>query len=269
MKKLSFVTACMGRLEHLKQTLPRRIHPQCENIIVDWSCPDKCGNWVEDNFPNVKVVRIPGQKYFHQSKSRNVGFKEATGEFICIADADLIVNFSFYKLLSIFNHNNYYSRMSLNFIANYNKNRDSFALNERSEQTFQQDIRQIYQWTDEEGNWQKSNASLFGCIVFPRSILTTIGGFDNDFDRYGAEDMEFRIRMVIDGKLGEQIWEHGHVDSISHSDALRVKYHKKDQRASEYKNFVDHHLEGRSKVVAKWGKDWPHRVTPLLTQRSK
>jgi hypothetical protein len=40
MKKISVITTCKGRLNHLKQTIVNRIHPNIENIVVDYNCPN-------------------------------------------------------------------------------------------------------------------------------------------------------------------------------------------------------------------------------------
>ena len=55
--KFSIITTCMGRLDHLKQTLPRLLEqPDCEVIVVDWSCPQDTAGYVAKHFPAVNVV---------------------------------------------------------------------------------------------------------------------------------------------------------------------------------------------------------------------
>ena len=62
----SIVTTCKGRLEHLKQSLPRMAaQAGAEVIVVDYDCPDGAGAWVAENFPAVRVVRVADAPLFN------------------------------------------------------------------------------------------------------------------------------------------------------------------------------------------------------------
>lgn len=94
--RISFITTCMGRLDHLKEALPAALrNAGHEYIVVDFSCPQGTGDWVEANHPGVKVVRVPGEEFFHVSRARNLGAAEATAEWICFFDADIILREDF------------------------------------------------------------------------------------------------------------------------------------------------------------------------------
>jgi predicted O-linked N-acetylglucosamine transferase (SPINDLY family)/glycosyltransferase involved in cell wall biosynthesis len=96
MPKLSFIIPCMGRLLSLQQILARVVaQPDCTCIVVDYSCPDRCGDWVTDHFPQVRVVRHPGQVRFNQCVSRNLGAKAADTPWLCFCDADILLAPSF------------------------------------------------------------------------------------------------------------------------------------------------------------------------------
>lgn len=89
---IAFITICKGRLHHLKQTLPTMAAQQPhELIVVDYSCPDGTGDWVEANVPGVKVVRMPGQEGFNASRARNAGAAVATSEWLFFVDADILM----------------------------------------------------------------------------------------------------------------------------------------------------------------------------------
>jgi len=97
---LSFVIPAMGRLHHVKQALESVLkQPNSEVILVDWSCPEHTGDWAEatfkEKYPNLKVVRVPDKKHFHLSAARNIGAKEANGEFLCFLDCDMILKDNF------------------------------------------------------------------------------------------------------------------------------------------------------------------------------
>ncbi|MCZ2343215.1 MAG: polysaccharide pyruvyl transferase family protein [Bacteroidales bacterium] len=90
--KLTFIIPCMGRLDHLQQSLPAALaQPGCRTIVVDYSCPQGTGDWVESLDPSVTVVRILGESRFHLARARNQGSRLATTPWICFLDADIVV----------------------------------------------------------------------------------------------------------------------------------------------------------------------------------
>lgn len=89
--KLWVVVACMGRLDHLKRTAPLFIgQKSCQYVLVDWSCPNGCGDWLQSKYPEARVVRVARQMYFNQSAARNAGASAVPdGEWICFTDANI------------------------------------------------------------------------------------------------------------------------------------------------------------------------------------
>ena len=99
---LHIVTISMGRLEHLKQSLPRMAaQPGCAVTVVDWSCPQNSGDWVQSEFPTVRVVRVPGERHFSAARARNAGAAGATGEWLCLVDADVLLDAEFAARLRV------------------------------------------------------------------------------------------------------------------------------------------------------------------------
>ncbi len=83
----------MGRLNHLRLTLPRMVaQPNCECIVVDYSCPQNTAEWVEQNYPSINVVKIDRQKHFNPARARNAGAAAASTEWICFVDADVLLS---------------------------------------------------------------------------------------------------------------------------------------------------------------------------------
>ena len=92
MPQLSYITTCKGRLSHLQQTLPRVAQqPNVECIVVDYGCPEQCGDWVAANYPGVKVVRVGPTQTFNASRARNAGAAVATAPWLGFFDADILL----------------------------------------------------------------------------------------------------------------------------------------------------------------------------------
>ena len=96
MPGISFVTTCKGRLDHLRQTLPRMAaQPNAESIVVDYDCPDGTADWVHANYPAVKIVKVHDAPRFHKTHAGNLGAAAATAPWLCMIDADIIVDQAF------------------------------------------------------------------------------------------------------------------------------------------------------------------------------
>lgn len=96
MQELTFITTCKGRLSHLKETLPCIAkQPNVNCIVVDYGCPERCGDWVEAQFPNVKVVRSGPVEGFNTSRARNLGATVAQTSWLGFFDADILLDSTF------------------------------------------------------------------------------------------------------------------------------------------------------------------------------
>jgi len=111
MPDLSFITTCKGRLDQLRQTLPRMAaQPNCECIVVDYDCPDGTAHWVETNFPAVKVVKVEHAPQFHKPHAQNLGAAAATSPWFCLIDADILIGTAFKATLTPYLNNGFYFR---------------------------------------------------------------------------------------------------------------------------------------------------------------
>jgi glycosyltransferase involved in cell wall biosynthesis len=91
MTGLCFITTCMGRLAFLRQTLGAMAgQTDSSCVVVDYSCPEGCGAWVADAYPQVRVVREVGQTTFNLCRARNLGARAADAPWLCFCDADVL-----------------------------------------------------------------------------------------------------------------------------------------------------------------------------------
>jgi len=89
---LHVVTTCKGRLHHLKQTLPTWLEQDGVDVtVVDYSCPDRTGDWVNRHYPQVQVIRVKGRETFHLAHARNRGAEAAPQGWLCFLDTDVLV----------------------------------------------------------------------------------------------------------------------------------------------------------------------------------
>lgn len=101
MAAITFVTTCMGRLAALRQSLePMLGQPGTSCVVVDYSCRECAGDWVEVNYPSARVVRVKGQTHFNLAAARNAGARSADTPWICFVDADVILESGFVAALS-------------------------------------------------------------------------------------------------------------------------------------------------------------------------
>lgn len=88
----TFITTCKGRLEHLKQSLPRMCAQNgAKVVVVDYACPDGTADWVRKNFPDVTVAQETDDSGFVIARARNMGALAASTPWIMFIDADMLV----------------------------------------------------------------------------------------------------------------------------------------------------------------------------------
>lgn len=92
MTDFAFITTCKGRLHHLQQTLPLMVRQEnSEVIVVDYGCPQKTGDWVEQHYPQARVLRITDDEGFWISRARNLGAQASRAPWLIFIDADILL----------------------------------------------------------------------------------------------------------------------------------------------------------------------------------
>jgi hypothetical protein len=96
MPRLTAITTCKGRLEHLKATLPALMAvPDLEVVVVDYDCPDRAGDWVRATWPQARVVAVAERPWFNRSEAKNLGAAAAGGDWLFFIDADIRIGAGF------------------------------------------------------------------------------------------------------------------------------------------------------------------------------
>lgn len=164
--KISICTTCMGRLHHLKQTLPQNIldnwdyRKKLEFLILDYNSNDGLGKWVKDALGKyvesglVAYYRTEEPKYYDMSHSRNIAFKLASGDIVNNVDSDAYTNKGFASYI--------------NRQANVQPEKATFA---------------------------KSRQLLRGRLGFyKKDFIEILGGYDENLHAYGHDDQDLLNR---------------------------------------------------------------------------
>ena len=160
MPGISFITTCMGRLDHLQKSLPTwKVQPNSEIVVVDYSCPQRSGDWAEATHPGVKVVRMEGEPHFNRCRARNAGAGAASGGWLCMVDADVL--------------------LAPDFTA-----------------TVEPLLEAVCFYRAEQG----AAIDLVGTALISRSAFDAVGGYDEVMEGWGAEDHDLYIRLQHTGQ---------------------------------------------------------------------
>lgn len=185
---VTIVTMCMGRLSQIQKTLPLNLALGFPVVFVDWSCPEHSGEWVEQTFPSVPVIKVIGEQYFSMCKPRNRGLELVDTQFVAFLDGDV-----------------FFRPPACDWLNATLKDRFRWAL--------------LYG----------------GSVVAPTDVCRELGGWDELFENWGAEDSEFWDRLhtrLIYNRMPIDCWSRLH-----HDDESRVSYFKeKDKERSDWAN---------------------------------
>ncbi len=238
-RSFSIITTCKGRLEHLKQTLPRMLEQgAAEVIVVDYSCPDGTAAWVAKHFPAARVVTVAGEKGFSNWRARNAGAAAATSDLLLFCDADTILAPKAGEAIARALPPKTYGFFKRNATARFNK-----------------------------AGLRLGSNQLRGFHAIPAPAYRRLGGYDEVLRGWGAggdTDLEERLEMAglsrrpLNPALVEDVIEHDnadrtrhHDDSIKASYAAGLLYRRAKMALLRAKNRINLPLELRRKIYDK------------------
>jgi hypothetical protein len=182
MTPFTYITTCKGRLAHLQQTLPCAVAQSLPCVVVDYSCPERSGDWVASAFPQVKVVRVEGESGFQVARARNAGAAAAATQWLGFFDADIL--------------------LAPRFAA-----------------TVGPQLRQ--------GHFYRAmpvTRQVWGQIVCARADFEAVGGYDETYTGWGAEDDDLIQALFHRGRRLAG-FDARLLTEITHSNEERTKFH--------------------------------------------
>ena len=204
--KFSIITTCMGRLDHLKASLPAMLaQPDCEVIVVDYSCPQDTAGYVAEHFPGARVVKVEGKEVFSNWAARNAGAAGAKGAILIFCDADTVLKPNALQWIGEQLKPGMFGHFSRNATTKFNTTRLRLGYNQ-----------------------------LRGFHALPTPAFRKFGGYDDVLEGYAAgadTDLETRMaifgfkRLVIDPEIVERVVEHDNEDRFrNHKVTIRASY---------------------------------------------
>ncbi len=197
-------------------TLPLMLEEFERVIVVDWSCPEKSGEWAAEQ--GAEVVYEPGHQYFNASKARNAGAKAVKSSQVCFIDADtMIMSGTGSDIANLLSTDNVVvaSRNCMNV--------------------------DVY--------------DLGGFIALDMSLFWSIGGYDENLWGYALEDADLRARLKLELDVSVKRLSPGALGAIRHSHELRGKYRQEsiEVSANRSHDLLTQYL--MSKGVKDWVSD--------------
>jgi predicted glycosyltransferase involved in capsule biosynthesis len=165
--------------------------------LVDYSCPDRAGDWFEQNFSReiadgrAVVERVHGRTFFSKTRAHNDGASRALregAEYLCFLDADTVVEPGFWEHLFAQAHPTQF------LVAG--KERDGSDV-----------------------------PSMTGLLLVHGKPFMSVAGFDEQFQGWGGEDIELRLRLYMVAGLEFGFVPIALARPINHDDTLRSQFY--------------------------------------------
>lgn len=191
--KISLITTCKSRLRYLQQAIPSWIDfNPFEIIVVDVACPQGTKLWLNQNYPNIKVV-YENHAGFNLAAARNKGAAAATGDHFLFVDADVVLNRDFHRWITD------------NFKAG------SFLVR--------------HQNNPFEGIHEQ------GTVLCRKEDFLKVNGYDEIIQEYGGEDLDIYSKFARAGVRRDNVPQQ-YFYAIEHSDEERFLHHEMKDRTA-------------------------------------
>ncbi len=235
----------MGRLHHLKETLPVNIRdntrpgdPEVEFVIVNYNSPDGLEDWIKSD-PEMNAwmrqgiityAKYKDASHFRHAHAKNMAHRLASGNIVCNLDADNFTGPGFASFIA--------QKMSP----------DPHASVLHADFRFLQGI-------------SIKDAGFFGRIALSRENFMRMGGYDESFRGWGGEDNNMIVRAFSFGLKSAKIDNPAFLRIISHEHEERLQHINPAERAEGLKKikaseniFTAQSLRQRFNDVSGWAQ---------------
>ncbi|MFT5112950.1 MAG: chondroitin synthase [Parasphingorhabdus sp.] len=253
---VSVIIPVYNRFDMLSKTLAGLVHQSyprelMEVIIADDGSNDNPELLIPlfESYFRIKIVQQDDQGY-RLSKVRNLGISASSNDFIVMLDSDMVPGIGLIESIM----KRFHVRSTLGIFGL----RQHVCIEDLGYQQILLNPKIIDQFQPMEPDWKAAfvkheNGSILDhrvpfllktnrlknssipfhafdgcCHAFPKSIVSVIGGYDESFEYWGSEDIEFGYRLYNQGfyfvpveeslgyhQLVDQLTDHGQVDRES------------------------------------------------------
>jgi hypothetical protein len=243
--KISFCITCKGRLDFLKETLPKNIadnsdYSNVEFFIIDYNCPQNTIGWIHENFPEeVKSGLIKCLKYedagdhFHFSHAKNMAHRGAAefGKFagqknhiLCNLDADNFTNIGFASHIA-----------------------ESYERKPNKVMFYDGLVGTIKGMKPVD---QTKGYGIGGRLVYTKHDFYAVNGYnEHEFKSWGPDDGDIRTRMLKQTNFRFSLIPSDFLLGIPHSDECRYKYAPDIESKNRAKNILDEYNNSPPKNI--------------------
>lgn len=202
-KLVTVIIVSWNGLHWLKKSLPSLInvtYKPLEIILIDNSSTDGTKNWVQKNYPFIKIILI--NKNLGFAEANNIGYESSNGEYILFLNNDVEVKPSFISaLVKCVNKNNMIAGAQSKILLMDDKTRyDSIG-------AFLTPTGFLYHYAFRNKHNKKYDKQIYlfspkgACMLYKRSVLERVlinkKLFDPDAFAYFEEtDMAHRIWLI-------------------------------------------------------------------------
>lgn len=180
---VSIVIPCFNDAQYIEQAVASALnqsYPYKEVIVVDDGSNEGTKKVLKSLEP--KITKLITQENQGQSKARNVGIKEAIGEYILVLDSDDFFEPSFCKkAISIIDADENVKIVASHMVRFNTKGK----------------IDEYHHFGGDIGSLILNNQAT-GSVLFRKMDFNIAGGYDENM-RMGFEDWEFYIRLLKEG----------------------------------------------------------------------
>lgn len=226
--RISYCTACKGRVSHLKECLPEstRQNPELdiEFVLVDYDCPEGTAHWARQELGEhldsgrLRLMQIFDQPLFHMARSKNTSHRRAKGEILINLDADNVAT-------------------------------EVFTRHVR--QRFEKGVDVLHFF--DRGNF----GGGCGRLAIRAAVYNAVGGYDEQMHDWGFDDLDLWKRCEAMGYVVECGKLHL-VEFIRHNDQQRTQYTGTTDKMSSLSHArrIHHNNMRQGNYVANAGRSW-------------